>query len=225
MGERERWRENVEEAVCVRKGRKVEGGGRSVSGWTRTCSMCSASPDHIWREQLCAENQVQFSARLRVSACSTCDDVTYACTVAVGEVAASPLLACTFVKSLLVERAPCFLGRDVVRVTEGTRPRHARLKKHAVPVAFPIVHLVRKLWVWASCNRSCRKVVAIYAEIRARSNNRLEEQGAEHHHQKLLHQKERHRKQIQMLRCGDHAESGKVSVISVRFQIIIERDF
>ena len=53
---------------------------------------------------------------------------------------------------------------------------------------------------------------------------RLEEQGAEHHHQKL-HRKERHRKQIQMLRCGDHAESGKVSVISVRFRIIIERDF
>ena len=206
--------------MCV-EGRRVEEGGRSVSGWTRTCSMCSASPDHIWREQLCAENQVQFSARLRVSACSTCDDVTYACSVAVGEVAASPLLACTFVQSLLVERAPCFLGLDLIRVTERTCPRYARLEKHAV------VRRGRKLWVWASFNRSYRKVVAIAdrpaADNRARSN-RLEEQG-EHPHQKLLHRKERHRKQIQMLRCGDHAESGKVSVISVRFQIIIERDF
>ena len=32
VGGRERWRENVEEAVCVWEGRKVEEGGRSVSG-------------------------------------------------------------------------------------------------------------------------------------------------------------------------------------------------
>ena len=64
MGGRERRRESVEEAVCVWEGRKVKEGGRSVSG-------CSASLEHFWREQLCAENQVQFSARLRVSACST----------------------------------------------------------------------------------------------------------------------------------------------------------
>ena len=73
-------------------GRGVEEGGRSVSGWTRTCSMCSASPDHIWREQLCAENQVQFSA-LCASAHAAHDDVTYACLVAVGEVAAPKLVA------------------------------------------------------------------------------------------------------------------------------------
>ena len=32
VGGRERWRENVEEAVCVWEGRKVEEGEMSVSG-------------------------------------------------------------------------------------------------------------------------------------------------------------------------------------------------
>mgnify|MGYP006165557641 CR=1 FL=1 len=121
-------------------------------------------------------------------------------------------MAWTIVQSLLVERAPCFLGLDLVRVTERTCPHHARVEKLAVPVASPIVRLVRKLWPRASfnrtvANRSYRKVVAIVAEnrgrtragVRATSVYRLGEQGAEHEHQKLCHRKERHRKQIQML--------------------------
>ena len=149
-----------------------EGGrGRKEREWVDERAACAARVQTTFGASNFAQRIKFSSALVCASAHAAHDDVTYACTVAVGEVAALPLLACTFVQSLLVERAPCFLGLDLVVLTERTCPRHARLEKHAVPVAFPIVRLVRKLWVWASCNRSSRKVVAIVAENRGRARS------------------------------------------------------
>ena len=167
---------------CVCGGEEGGRGGRKDREWVDVRAACAARVQTTFGAGNFAQRIKFSSALVCATAHAAHDDVTYACSVADGEVAALIRAAsdCEKRQSLLVDRAPCFLGRDLFRATERTCPHHARLKKHAVPVASPIVHLVRGLWPRASGVRS------------------LEELGEDrqHHNQKLRNRKHHRNRQI-----------------------------